>query len=235
MLLIGGAVHRVLEDVGGKAGSQGAPPLLSLATSGRIRASVLSTGSSSPSCSVTEVVLKFGKKKASSLLAWSMSSLPCTALNSVCVPYCARKLQEAKGGNRRGEQMVAQLVLKQREAECLVFSNGPFWLIALCFLNVSGANERSPCWHNVGGALNLREYQNMGRPAGHKLHQGSYSGIILMYETKTICVMATPEAILRLDSSRMRMRRDALSLSERRLSVWKWELWHRDKRQQRLS
>lgn len=77
-------------------------PLLSLATSGRIRASVLSTRSSSPSCSVAEAVLKLGKKKASSLLAWSMSSLPCTALNSVCVPYCARKLQEA--GGERGEE-----------------------------------------------------------------------------------------------------------------------------------
>lgn len=79
-----------------------APPLFSLATSDRIRASVLSTRSSSPSCSVTEAVLKLGKKKASSLLAWSMSSLPCTALNSICVPYCARKLQEAKG--EKGEE-----------------------------------------------------------------------------------------------------------------------------------
>lgn len=72
-------------------------PLLSLATSGRIRASVLSTGSSSPSCFCTEALLKLGKKKASSLLAWSLSSLPCTALNTGCVPYCARKLQEARG------------------------------------------------------------------------------------------------------------------------------------------
>lgn len=94
-------------------------PLLSLATSGRIRASVLSTRSSSPSCSTTEAVLKLGKKKASSLLAWSLSSLPCTALINVCVPYCARKLQEARGGEGRGEQMVARLVLSQRGAECL--------------------------------------------------------------------------------------------------------------------
>lgn len=79
-----------------------AQPLFSLATSGRIRASVLSTCSSSSSCSVTEAVLKLGKKKASSLLAWSLSSLPCTALNSVCVPYCARKLQEARG--EKGEE-----------------------------------------------------------------------------------------------------------------------------------
>lgn len=77
-------------------------PLFSLATSGRIRASVLSTRSSSPACSVREAVLKFGKKKASSLLARSLSSLPCTALNSVCVPYCARKLQEARG--EKGEE-----------------------------------------------------------------------------------------------------------------------------------
>lgn len=91
-------------------------PLFSLAAWGRIRASVLSTRSSSPACSVREAVLKLGKKKASSLLACSMSSLPCSALNGVCVPYCARKLQEAVGGEGRGEQMVARLVLDQREA-----------------------------------------------------------------------------------------------------------------------
>lgn len=67
-----------------------------------MRASVLSTCSSSPSCSITEAVRKLGKKKASSLLAWSLSSLPCTALNSVSVPYCARKLQEARG--EKGEE-----------------------------------------------------------------------------------------------------------------------------------
>lgn len=72
-------------------------PLLALAGSGRMRASVLSTGSSSPSCPVPEAVLKLGKKRASSLQAWSLSSLPCTALSSVSVPYCARKLQEPRG------------------------------------------------------------------------------------------------------------------------------------------
>lgn len=77
-------------------------PLLSLATSGRMRASVLSACSSFPSCSVWEAILKLGKKKASSLLACSMFSLPCTALDRAFVPYCARKLSEARG--EKGEK-----------------------------------------------------------------------------------------------------------------------------------
>ena len=38
--------------------------------------------------------------------------------------YCARKLQEARGGERRAEQMVALLVLDHREALCVGVSDG---------------------------------------------------------------------------------------------------------------
>lgn len=45
---------------------------------------------------------------------------------------------------------------------CITFSYLPFWLLTPGFLYVCWANELTPCWHNIDGALHLRKYQNMG-------------------------------------------------------------------------
>ncbi len=99
-------------------------PLFSLAASGRMSASVLSTCScSGPARSEPEpaiAILKWGKKNASSLLACSLSLLPWRAFKSVSVPYWARKLKNTEQGwverwrsREREEQMVSLLVLGQ--------------------------------------------------------------------------------------------------------------------------
>lgn len=54
---------------------------------------------------------------------------------------------------------------------CVISRDQPLWFISPSFLYVSWANQLSPRWHNTSRALDPREHQNMGRTAGHKLHQ----------------------------------------------------------------
>lgn len=102
----------------------GSAPLCSLASCGRISASVLSTGRPSAaadgSCSGAAIaesagaMRKVGKKKASSLLARSPSSLPWRPLNRDSVPYWARRLRRREGGWKNKEKTAEE---KTRERE----------------------------------------------------------------------------------------------------------------------
>ena len=102
----------------------GSAPLCSLASCGRISANVLSAGRPSAaarvgSCSgaAADAVRNVGKKKASSLLAHSESSLPWRPLNRDSVPYWARRLQERGRGRETEKRKEEREIEGERERE----------------------------------------------------------------------------------------------------------------------